>query len=287
MIVGPVVGYIDQYRIILQKESSAGFNAKTCAILLFANILRIFFWLGKRFDTTLLIQSIVMIIAQLILLQVVLKYRHDPSPTTLYSNLGPEARSSSTSSLSSLLDEQLEAELNGLEFDHDQRRKYKKLRWLCDMNHLFKHFWAWEHYLDFINCLLIFTTIIALLYLFLNTSNGFIECLGMISLATEASLPLPQFISNYKRKSMTGFSLLVLASWFLGDSFKLFYFIYTQAPLQFDICGGFQLSIDTLIVFQFIWYSSYVQSYFNSKYNQMDMNDDEEGQAYALSNEEV
>ncbi|KAI8082060.1 hypothetical protein BDF21DRAFT_417038 [Thamnidium elegans] len=44
MVIGPVVGYVDQYFLIKRKQSSAGFNAMTCAILLFANILRIFFW---------------------------------------------------------------------------------------------------------------------------------------------------------------------------------------------------------------------------------------------------
>ncbi|CAO3610300.1 unnamed protein product [Cunninghamella blakesleeana] len=282
MIFGPIVGYIDQYRIIVKKKSSAGFNSKTCAILLFANILRIFFWIGKRFDTTLLIQSIVMIITQLILLHIVLKYRHDPSPTTLYSNLDP-ITTSSNSSLSSLLDEQLEAEMNGIDIDqYNQHHRHSFLRKCYGLRHphrFLKNFWSWDHYLDFINCLLLFTTIIALFYLFLRNSSIFIEGLGMFSLAIEASLPLPQFISNFKRKSMAGFSLLVLASWFLGDSFKLFYFIYTQAPIQFDICGGFQLSIDTLIVFQFIWYSSLVQSYLKSKYNHMnELENEEEGQ---------
>ncbi|KAI9030856.1 hypothetical protein CLU79DRAFT_358802 [Phycomyces nitens] len=102
MVLGPVVGYVDQ------TQSSAGFNSATCAILLFANILRIFFWVGKRFDTTLLVQSVVMILAQLILLQVVVEYQHS-SPSTLYGDI----RSSFSSS--SLLDEDLQAEAEGYE----------------------------------------------------------------------------------------------------------------------------------------------------------------------------
>ncbi|KAI8097107.1 PQ loop repeat-domain-containing protein [Halteromyces radiatus] len=262
MVFGPVVGYIDQYRIILQKRSSAGFNSKTCAILLFANILRIFFWLGKRFDTTLLVQSIAMIVAQMVLLHIVVLYRHDPSPTTLYSNL--EVGGSSSSSLSSLLDEQLEAEIQGRDMldhpYHQGRHRCGLLRW-----NGIRRFWSWEYYLDYINCLLIFTTIVAFLYLLLQKSTAFIELLGALSLGIESTLPLPQCISNFQRKSTAGFSLLVLGSWFLGDSFKLFYFIYTHAPLQFDICGGIQLSIDTAIVVQFILYSSLMGVWWKNK----------------------
>ncbi|CAO3592054.1 unnamed protein product [Absidia cylindrospora] len=107
--------------------------------------------------------------------------------------------------------------------------------------------------------------VIAFLYLFLNRFPAFIETLGALSLGIESTLPLPQCISNYMRKGTTGFSLLVLGSWFLGDSFKLFYFIYTHAPLQFDICGGIQLGIDTIIVVQFIIYSSLVKTWWNRK----------------------
>lgn len=47
---------------------------------------------------------------------------------------------------------------------------------------------------------------------------------------------------------------------FLGDGFKLFYFIYKQSPLQFIICGAIQLSIDSFIVFEFLLFSSFVKN---------------------------
>lgn len=166
--------------------------------------------LGKRFDTTLLAQSIAMILAQLILLHIVVRYRHDPSPTTLYSNLEGGGNSSS-SSLSSLLDEQLEAELDGrdtLDQPTSKSRHCSLWQW-----HGLKRFWSWEHYLDYLNCLLIFTTVVGVLYLFLHRFPVFIEILGVLSLGIESTLPLPQCISNFMRKGTAGFSLLVLGSW--------------------------------------------------------------------------
>lgn len=50
---------------------------------------------------------------------------------------------------------------------------------------------------------------------------------------------------------------------FLGDGFKLFYFVFTQSPAQFIACGSIQLFIDTLIVIEFILFSTYVRQRFN------------------------
>ncbi|KAI7854749.1 PQ loop repeat-domain-containing protein, partial [Circinella umbellata] len=222
MVFGPIVGYVDQYFIIRRKQSSAGFSSVTCGVLLIANILRIFFWLGKRFDETLLAQSVAMILSQLVLLEIVVRFRHDPSPLTLYND-----------------------GLTG----HERSRPRRFL----------SSIWSWGHYLDYVNFLLGFTTFIAVLYLLLGGYSTFVETLGFLSLGIESTLPVPQCLSNFRRKSTHGFSLLVLGSWFFGDSFKLFYFIHTQSPLQFIVCGAIQLSVDCLIVAQFVLFSERVK----------------------------
>lgn len=127
----------------------------------------------------------------LILLEIVIRYKHDSSYSVLYSELRASFSSSS-------IEEELIAEENGLV----NRKKWWKLP-----------FWTWDHYLDYINCLLGFTTFIAFLYLCLRQYPAFIEILGALSLGIESTLPLPQCISNFKNKSTTGFSLIVLGSW--------------------------------------------------------------------------
>lgn len=74
VITGPVAGYISQYYEISKQKSSKGFSHSICGVMLAANISRIAFWVGKRFDSTLLYQSIVMIIAQLFLLEICVRY---------------------------------------------------------------------------------------------------------------------------------------------------------------------------------------------------------------------
>lgn len=44
-----------------------GFSRDICGILLIANITRCFYWLGSHFEIALLVQSILMIVAQVIM----------------------------------------------------------------------------------------------------------------------------------------------------------------------------------------------------------------------------
>ncbi|KAK1215481.1 hypothetical protein PQX77_021915 [Marasmius sp. AFHP31] len=83
MAVGPPLVYADQAYSIVRKKDSTGFSRDVCAILLIANITRCFFWLGDQFELALLVQSILMIIAQLGLLYICILYRPRLSPENL------------------------------------------------------------------------------------------------------------------------------------------------------------------------------------------------------------
>jgi len=83
MAVGPPLVYADQAYSIVKKQDSTGFSRDVCAILLLANITRCFFWLGEHFEFALLFQSLFMIVAQLILLHICVKYRPRTSPESM------------------------------------------------------------------------------------------------------------------------------------------------------------------------------------------------------------
>ncbi|KAF8801272.1 hypothetical protein BYT27DRAFT_7115291 [Phlegmacium glaucopus] len=89
MAVGPPLVYADQAFSIVRKKDATGFSRDVCAILLIANITRCFFWLGNRFEIALLTQSILMILAQLVLLYICIIYRPRTSPETLTSSTRP------------------------------------------------------------------------------------------------------------------------------------------------------------------------------------------------------
>ncbi|KAG4108671.1 hypothetical protein H8356DRAFT_972969 [Neocallimastix lanati (nom. inval.)] len=69
MVVFPVSPYYSQYKKIKNDPNGRkGFSRHVCGFLLMANIFKIFFWYGKRFDVTLLCQAIAMFTVQFILL---------------------------------------------------------------------------------------------------------------------------------------------------------------------------------------------------------------------------
>lgn len=68
MVFGGVMPYIPQYLQIQSKQTTQGFSMYVCLALLIANTLRIIFWFGKRFETPLLVQSVLMNVAMFALI---------------------------------------------------------------------------------------------------------------------------------------------------------------------------------------------------------------------------
>ncbi|KAM6926323.1 solute carrier family 66 member 2 [Lycodopsis pacificus] len=68
MVCGGALPYVPQYQDIQRSSNSEGFSTRVCLVLLIANILRIFFWIGKQFELTLLLQSVVMILTMFAML---------------------------------------------------------------------------------------------------------------------------------------------------------------------------------------------------------------------------
>ncbi|XP_066871200.1 solute carrier family 66 member 2 isoform X4 [Kogia breviceps] len=75
MVFGGVVPYIPQYRDIRRTQNAEGFSTYVCLVLLVANILRILFWFGRRFEAPLLWQSVVMILTMLLMLKLCTEVR--------------------------------------------------------------------------------------------------------------------------------------------------------------------------------------------------------------------
>ncbi|KAH9004646.1 hypothetical protein EDB86DRAFT_2884615 [Lactarius hatsudake] len=208
MAVGAPLVYADQTVSIIRKKDSAGFSRDICAVLLVANITRCFFWLGERFEFALLMQSLLMILGQLVLLYFCVIYRPRLSPD----NLGASSRPLS--------------------------------------------FWQWTTYsqhIEFLAGYIVFLTILVLIFGRLET---FVWLLGFFALGLESTLPLPQFISNHKQKSLHGFRMSTLIGWVVGDAFKTVYFFAQGSPLQFKICAIFQLSVDIAIIGQRLVYGN-------------------------------
>ncbi|UZJ55903.1 hypothetical protein CBS101457_005223 [Exobasidium rhododendri] len=95
LAIGAPLVYADQARNIVNRRNAEGFSKDVCAVLLIANICRCFFWLGERFELALLLQSVLMIIAQIFLLSLLVKYRPGSFASSTYSISSGDQPSSS------------------------------------------------------------------------------------------------------------------------------------------------------------------------------------------------
>ncbi|KNZ71635.1 PQ-loop repeat-containing protein 1 [Termitomyces sp. J132] len=89
MAVGPPLVCCFYTILEITNVDSTGFSHDVCAILLIANITRCFFWLGDHYELALLVQSILMILAQLALLYICILYRPRLSPEGLGGSTRP------------------------------------------------------------------------------------------------------------------------------------------------------------------------------------------------------
>ena len=99
---------------------------------------------------------------------------------------------------------------------------------------------------------------LALLQLLIGQSPTYVTILGFVGLGIEATLPIPQFVSHYRNKSVAGFRPSVIIAWLLGDLFKTSYFFFGDANVtwQFKACAVVQISFDLGIVLQFWIYGN-------------------------------
>ena len=71
----PSVPFIFQVWKFYENRSSLGFSRKLSLFIILANIMRIFLWVGKRFHWSLLAQSVLVLLTQLFVLSVALKFQ--------------------------------------------------------------------------------------------------------------------------------------------------------------------------------------------------------------------
>jgi len=208
MVIGPILGYIPQYRVINETHRSEGFSTLVSLVLLVANILRVFFWFGKKFHLVLLYQSVVMIIAQLLLLELCVRYK--------------------------------------------KQKAHSKIKYY--IQNFLNDFWQWDDITSYFIVLIIFAISLVILSFIFISQPWFVEGMGFLALFVESTLALPQVYANYRNQSTAGLSFTLVVSWFIGDIFKTIYFIVTETPIQFILCGIVQLIIDIIVFLQISTY---------------------------------
>ncbi|CBQ69563.1 conserved hypothetical protein [Sporisorium reilianum SRZ2] len=309
MAIGAPLVYADQAYSIYRKQDARGFSHDVCAVLLIANLTRCFFWLSERFEFALLLQSVLMITAQLGLLYLCIRFKpvtrwsksiSSDGARVVFDGAQEEERREEQREERDLMDlnepglqEEEEEEEEGyankqpllvtLGAMFRRERSYGQLSSTdpssygsstlpgpatnptqqsqrSRLSSLLAHvtpsagrplnFWQWSDYNSYLIFLLLYCLLLLVLYIIFSTSTTFVALLGYIALGLESTLPIPQLVANYRRKSLAGFRASVLVGWLGGDSFKLLYFVLKASPVQFTSCAVFQLSVDLAILAQ-------------------------------------
>ncbi|XP_072531574.1 solute carrier family 66 member 2 isoform X3 [Salminus brasiliensis] len=239
-------------RDIQRAQNAEGFSTYVCLVLLIANILRILFRFGRYFETALLWQSIIMITTMLIMLNLCTSVRVASELSTKrrsFTDQGGRQPFLFSFSFSPFF-------LSEATDSKDEEIKVPK-KFFMDFD--WNYFWVWSRFVDYLQCVLAFILVAAYVTYLLLDSVLFVETLGFLAVFTEAMLGTPQLYCNYQNKSTEGMSIKMVLMWTSGDTFKTGYFLLTQAPMQFWICGILQVCVDIAIVSQVYYYSRYPQ----------------------------
>ena len=85
--------------------------------------------------------------------------------------------------------------------------------------------------------------------------SGFV---GYAGLSIEATLPIPQLMTNARSRSCKGIRFSLLASWIIGDAMKMYWFFTspTEIPWSFKLSGMFQGCCDLMLGVQYFFYGN-------------------------------
>ncbi|KAI5623880.1 PQ-loop repeat-containing protein 1 isoform X1, partial [Silurus asotus] len=230
MVFGGAVPYIPQYQEIQKTSNTEGFSTRVCLVLLIANILRIFFWVGKQFELTLLVQSVVMILTMLAMLHLCCTVQISNRVSTKQHRITEDSKSALIYKL---------------------HIRYSKIHYI-DLD--VRYFWKWSAFEDYLLFCFGFTMLCAFFTLLFLDWVVFVESLGSLALLFEAMLGLPQLLQNYNNGSTRGMSIKMVLLWTAGDLFKTTYFVINESPAQFWVCGMTQILIDIAILVQVGYY---------------------------------
>ena len=219
MIFFTSMGYFLQGHKFKKKKSSKGFSPNLCLLLLLANIIRIFFWVGKHFSKTLLYQSITVIISQIYLIHYYLKYRENTKK-----------------------EKTTEASL------YERITNWKETLTPSKV-------WNWDNEIEYYKFIFFLFFIFSIICIIIGLNNKpFFELLGTISVSIETFIELPQIKENCITKNTKNISWIMVSIWLVGDLCRTGYNLIYHTPIQMIIGGILQNIEDFILTAQVIIY---------------------------------
>jgi hypothetical protein len=160
------------------------------------------FWVLKRFELVLLVQSIVMIIAQLTMLELIVRVRGNNLPSSSVEL--PQYINSNNNSNNSISNN------NAISHSNNNSNNNSAISILDDA------FWDWsnlKNYVTMIVSIFLLMANVVLLNLVFTDSPAITELIGYCAMGLESTLAMPQLYRNHVNKSCAGLSLELVAAW--------------------------------------------------------------------------
>ena len=230
-VIGPSIGYFLQSLKFKQTKSSKGFSKSLCLIIYFSQILRVFFWIGKPFKITLLYQSILIILFQIYLIHLWVKYH------------------GATYQVKNITQNQVN-EPNYFE-------QKDLIEYIIDWSDTISpnKIWNWSNQIEYFKFMALIILVLLLISGLIGIHNVLLTNIyGTISVTAEASTLIPQILVSCRTKNSGNLSTSMVALWFIGDSCKFIYNLKYKTPIQMIISGAFQIFLDFFCLMQILCY---------------------------------
>ena len=229
--ISPSLNYLFQARKFKKNNSSQGFSYFLCLTTLLSHTLKVFFWFGKRFKYTLLIQSLLVVIVQLYLIFLCIKFKNDVNKILSDFAINPFSK----------------------------KEKMKKfiydnfLNWSKTLN--IKLIWRWNNINEYYKFYFLIVIILITFSFIIGIRNKFyINIIGTTSIILEIICSLPQIIEIQKSKNQRNISKIMVLMWLIGNSAKIYYNIINNSPKQLIIGACIQVFFNIILIFQILYY---------------------------------
>ena len=230
MAFGPTLNYVFQVQKFKKTKSSKGFSKSVCLVTVLSHTLKVFFWFAKKFKYTLLIQSILVIIMQLYLIYLVIKFKDE----------GNEIKNIVDKTCSKI--ENIKRIVNENLFD-----------WSETLNR--KLIWRWDNIMEYYKFYFIIIFLLSIFSLILGIGNKFYaNIIGLSSVFLEMLCSLPQIIEMQKTKNQRNISKMMVLMWLNGNIIKIYYNTINHSPLQLIIGSYVQVFCNFILIGQIIYY---------------------------------
>lgn len=222
----PTLNYLFQIFKFNKTKSSKGFSKYLCLVTILSHTLKVFFWFSERFKYALLFQSILVIIMQLYLIYVCIKFK-EKEPN--YDQIPNENNSSNNTNI---------------------KRKIYNWKNIID----FKLIWKWNDTFEYYIFYFIIVTLLSVCHLCLGNYDYYSFSLGFVSMILDMLGSFPQIIELYKTKNQRNISKIMVLMWFFGNLIKVYYNIHNKSPLPLIIGSYIQVFFNVVLISQIIYY---------------------------------